>query len=103
MTVITMTVDYGPVGHQLCQANPAGSTAMKLLGNIGRAMVWSLNSAPAASETGRSDPKIVAPRLRVAKRAWPPSYRSEEHTSELQSLMRTSSAVFCLKKKTITS
>src|SRR3546814_3923679 len=26
--------------------------------------------------------------------------RSEEHTSELQSLMRNSSAVFCLKKKT---
>src|SRR3546814_8460474 len=29
-----------------------------------------------------------------------PSGRSEEHTSELQSLMRTSYAVFCLKKKT---
>src|SRR3546814_8781144 len=29
--------------------------------------------------------------------------RSEEHTSELQSLMRISYAVFCLKKKTITS
>src|SRR3546814_993164 len=28
---------------------------------------------------------------------WP---RSEEHTSELQSLMRISYAVFCLKKKT---
>src|SRR3546814_5359594 len=28
--------------------------------------------------------------------------RSEEHTSELQSLMRTSYAVFCLKKKKIT-
>src|SRR3546814_5485960 len=27
------------------------------------------------------------------------SVRSEEHTSELQSLMRTSYAVFCLKKK----
>src|SRR3546814_2507913 len=27
------------------------------------------------------------------------SMRSEEHTSELQSLMRTSYAVFCLKKK----
>src|SRR3546814_9033651 len=26
-------------------------------------------------------------------------HRSEEHTSELQSLMRTSYAVFCLKKK----
>src|SRR3546814_1563931 len=29
------------------------------------------------------------------------SDRSEEHTSELQSLMRISYAVFCLKKKTI--
>src|SRR3546814_10876656 len=27
-------------------------------------------------------------------------FRSEEHTSELQSLMRNSYAVFCLKKKT---
>src|SRR3546814_8366545 len=30
-------------------------------------------------------------------------HRSEEHTSELQSLMRISYAVFCLKKKTHTS
>src|SRR3546814_7907727 len=29
----------------------------------------------------------------------PMNVRSEEHTSELQSLMRTASAVFCLKKK----
>src|SRR3546814_3344706 len=29
--------------------------------------------------------------------------RSEEHTSELQSLMRISYAVFCLKKKKITN
>src|SRR3546814_1198322 len=29
--------------------------------------------------------------------------RSEEHTSELQSLMRTSYAVFCLKKKNKTT
>src|SRR3546814_5272255 len=29
----------------------------------------------------------------------PPDERSEEHTSELQSLMRISYAVFCLKKK----
>src|SRR3546814_7998423 len=29
----------------------------------------------------------------------PPEIRSEEHTSELQSLMRISYAVFCLKKK----
>src|SRR3546814_5323562 len=31
---------------------------------------------------------------------WRRSGRSEEHTSELQSLMRISYAVFCLKKKT---
>src|SRR3546814_8891985 len=29
----------------------------------------------------------------------PTAWRSEEHTSELQSLMRISYAVFCLKKK----
>src|SRR3546814_6769685 len=29
----------------------------------------------------------------------PAKYRSEEHTTELQSLMRISYAVFCLKKK----
>src|SRR3546814_6481306 len=32
----------------------------------------------------------------------PPDTRSEEHTSELQSLMRISYAVFCLKKKNTT-
>src|SRR3546814_10525322 len=32
--------------------------------------------------------------------ALPGGERSEEHTSELQSLMRISYAVFCLKKKT---
>src|SRR3546814_5790845 len=31
-----------------------------------------------------------------------PDWRSEEHTSELQSLMRISYAVFCLKKTTLT-
>src|SRR3546814_8317343 len=42
----------------------------------------------------------------MTRQAWPPSnawamkgMRSEEHTSELQSLMRISYAVFCLKKK----
>src|SRR3546814_3628002 len=38
---------------------------------------------------------------RKADRGCPPggARRSEEHTSELQSLMRISYAVFCLKKK----
>src|SRR3546814_9493703 len=34
---------------------------------------------------------------------WDRTMRSEEHTSELQSLMRISYAVFCLKKKKETS
>src|SRR3546814_6812772 len=42
-------------------------------------------------------------RLRRKTRTQGPDHRSEEHTSELQSLMRSSYAVFCLKKKTLTS
>src|SRR3546814_2767555 len=41
------------------------------------------------------DPEAVVRRLLDIVSAT----RSEEHTSELQSLMRTSSAVFCLKKQ----
>src|SRR3546814_2575885 len=40
---------------------------------------------------------VCASARRPVAVAAPP--RSEEHTSELQSLMRTSYAVFCLKKK----
>src|SRR3546814_9961130 len=41
-------------------------------------------------------------RIGTARRARPGrEVRSEEHTSELQSLMRISYAVFCLKKKNI--
>src|SRR3546814_10475519 len=37
---------------------------------------------------------------RMSGKRLPRLARSEEHTSELQSLMRISYAVFCLKKKT---
>src|SRR3546814_7612361 len=57
-------------------------------------------------ETGSADlasqlvrpllPRIVLPLLGVPSEAR--QQRSEEHTSELQSLMRISYAVFCLKK-----
>src|SRR3546814_6723858 len=56
----------------------------------------------AAAELVRPGVKICSslaregPRMRREKAA----ARSEEHTSELQSLMSTSYAVFCLKKKT---
>src|SRR3546814_8067317 len=54
------------------------------------------------------DPQIIAlvtleegPRLCTNIVGVEPEPRSEEHTSELQSLMRISYAVFCLKKKNI--
>src|SRR3546814_6692895 len=43
---------------------------------------------------------VLRPRPRRAGRRTP---RSEEHTSELQTLMRLSYAVFCLKKKNNTT
>src|SRR3546814_2112434 len=46
---------------------------------------WSATISPRCSHCGRSTPCSRG--------------RSEEHTSELQSLMRISYAVFCLKKK----
>src|SRR3546814_2376068 len=50
----------------------------------------------------RPNQMAVAPRRRGARQrlAFAVGQRSEEHTSELQSLMRISYAVFCLKKKT---
>src|SRR3546814_7358254 len=41
----------------------------------------------------------VGSRVPIALTSMGRAYRSEEHTSELQSLMRLSYAVFCLKKK----
>src|SRR3546814_5200060 len=47
-----------------------------------------------------ADPTVIGLRAEhVAERAEHARTRSEEHTSELQSLMRISNAVFCLKKK----
>src|SRR3546814_7714155 len=44
-------------------------------------------------------PRRARPGRRAVHGSSPASGRSEEHTSELQSLMRTSYAVFCLQKK----
>src|SRR3546814_2020048 len=46
-----------------------------------------------------ADDEILKGEARVERRADVVALRSEEHTSELQSLMRISYAVFCLKKK----
>src|SRR3546814_2543956 len=51
-----------------------------------------------ARDHRRSASEVGASRLRHGYDAYNVN-RSEEHTSELQSLMRISYAVFCLKKK----
>src|SRR3546814_7436404 len=62
-----------------------------------------VEAAPGIAMRGDAIPRVIA-RLGVAGeivRLLPLYSRSEEHTSELQSLMRTSYAVFCLKKQKI--
>src|SRR3546814_717701 len=53
---------------------------------------WSGSDAPAAAPCAATAPACPAA---------PPAARSAAHTAELQSLMRISYAVFCLKKKNI--
>src|SRR3546814_2678876 len=52
-------------------------------------------SAPEAFDGVGKMSGVRATKMRLGQ----PDARSEEHTSELQSLMRISYAVFCLKKK----
>src|SRR3546814_8184838 len=71
----------------------------------GGIVVDSAEAIAQAYETGRGGFRVRA-RFSTGKDAdgvWESSgvERSEEHTSEIQSLMRISYAVFCLKKKKI--
>src|SRR3546814_1027343 len=59
---------------------------------------WVAESQPDPSASSRSRPELSSHRS-VKSMIRPSASRSEEHTSELQSLMRISYAVFCLKKK----
>src|SRR3546814_8863566 len=83
------------IGRLVCAvAHRAGQRSMRRSGGIG-----------APPETGASSrfSHRTSPDEAPIKDARPPPnaahFRSEEHTSELQSLMRISYAVFCLKKK----
>src|SRR3546814_2259074 len=68
-----------------------------------RKTVSAVRFGPSASRPAMPALRSIAtgPRLSSIVSRGRQAVRSEEHTSELQSLMRISYAVFCLKKKTI--
>src|SRR3546814_19886111 len=79
-----------------CDLNP------HLREDLTRACVEELEKfLPVIAEAAGADPDAVAQRYHALReRTRGGEERSEEHTSELQSLMRISYAVFCLKQKT---
>src|SRR3546814_5421599 len=92
-------------GCRYCQAHTA--LAAKRYGASRERLeaIWEYQTSPLFSDAERaafdfaiaaaSIPNAVTPEIGAALHA----HRSEEHTSELQSLMRISYAVFCWKSK----
>src|SRR3546814_4037242 len=76
-----------PLKHRICQQfnSPRGAS----LGDF--------RQVPTFSFSERKDTRRESSAYRTGYASFPE--RSEEHTSELQPLMRISYAVFCLKKK----
>src|SRR3546814_2661614 len=73
------------------------TTLVRSAGTVGGQHAAQLHhEVAAAGEGGAGGQSLAAERRRQFGRG---GVRSEEHTSELQSLMRISYAVFCLKKK----
>src|SRR3546814_9462255 len=77
----------------------------KLVGADGNVLAQGTRELSDIAYLQRGSPLADSDQLRYEKRLiddWlrKEFRRSEEHTSELQSLMRISYAVFCLKKKT---
>src|SRR3546814_1500147 len=88
-------------------ANPFGRWSLQPIGRLHESPFQPLGRAPlfhadrARGLAGAGDGSGAGFRSRPAARHGAfRRRRSEEHTSELQSLMRISYAVFCLKKKT---
>src|SRR3546814_932511 len=72
--------------------------AKKILANEATALCRGADAAAAAAETARRTFEEGASDANLPTASLGAEGRSEEHTSELQSLMRISYAVFCLKK-----
>src|SRR3546814_3686635 len=80
--------------------HPEGRNEMEQLGEAGLAARRGGPSRERRPDPRRGRPEKSAPPRQRRPLVSGRSPRSEEHTSELQSLMRISSDVFCLKKQT---
>src|SRR3546814_8110036 len=77
----------------------ASATAQSIGASIPRTGAGSLGGMGTRATSTLRHGRRASETIHIEKRARDDG-RSEEHTSELQSLMRISYAVFCLKKKT---
>src|SRR3546814_1413537 len=68
-------------------------------GDIGKGNMVGVFVEHAGARFAEAECPALAAALHLAHEKYPHANRSEEHASELQSLMRISYAVFCLKKK----
>src|SRR3546814_4289436 len=82
---------FSPLGHRVDD----GTTGVPSRPALPPHEIPGIRHPRTAPTTGTPPPHASG----SAKQRQRPPMRSEEHTSELQSLMRISYAVFCLKKK----
>src|SRR3546814_4640425 len=82
-------VMYGLIAREVERVDSAYRSAMSVQSSLVMFPIYTYGSE---AQREKYLPKL-------ASGEWVGCFRSEEHTSELQSLMRISYAVFCLKKK----
>src|SRR3546814_4178139 len=82
------TIESSGAGVGVVAVSPSWAAASSVCARAGVAIMTAIAD------------RLAKPRFRRKRDATSFIFRSEEHTSELQSLMRSSYAVFCLKKNT---
>src|SRR3546814_8376049 len=97
--VQTCALPISPLIAYAVKANPNKSVIATLAALGAGADVVSIGELRRAMAGGVPANRIVFSGVGKTREELTEALRSEEHTSELQSLMRISYAVFCLKKK----
>src|SRR3546814_1269667 len=104
---MTLRVCNNEFNHKIRSATRQPPWPMSMHGDLPfRSLAQAMNSTTTSRSLKQNDSPARLPCIASKIGAqvdmpmnFSPSQRSEEHTSELQSLLRISYAVFCLKKK----